>query len=53
VIKEGRFTGLGQISYFHANGFTYVSFNTNGDGTAEMGIALKNEIDLGRQDFHL
>ena len=53
-IGNGAFTGVaGQLHYAHAGGNTYVEGDTNGDGVADIVIALTGTINLAAADFVL
>ncbi|WP_232280937.1 calcium-binding protein [Novosphingobium nitrogenifigens] len=43
----------GELHYVHADGMTYVEGDMNGDGKADLVIALKGTIDLVASDFLL
>ena len=53
-LGTGAFTGVaGQLHYAQAGGSTYVEGDTNGDGTADIVIALTGTISLVASDFVL
>jgi Ca2+-binding RTX toxin-like protein len=53
-IGDAAFNGVaGQLRYTHVGGMTYVEGDTDGDGVADLVVALTGMIDLVAADFAL
>jgi hypothetical protein len=53
TIGSAAFSGVGQIRYEVQDGTTLVEADTNGDGRADMTIALEGDIALDDSNFIL